>query len=76
MDPLPVVGPSGHDAAPNFSTFLKRPFDEKNGAFPERRDIPSGPLSGGGEPSTAFDRDGLTVKALGILLRGNMPTLA
>jgi ribonuclease BN (tRNA processing enzyme) len=96
-EPLPIVGPSGNDAAPNFSTFLSRLFDEKNGAFPvlgatlggKRRDIPSGPLSGGGsvplevavvdvtkgEPSTAFDRDSLTVTALGIP-HGNMPTLA
>jgi ribonuclease BN (tRNA processing enzyme) len=55
----------------------------------KRRDIPSGPLSTGGgvrldvgvidvtkaEPSTVFDRDGLTVTALGIP-HGNMPTLA
>jgi ribonuclease BN (tRNA processing enzyme) len=96
-EPLPIVGPSGNDAAPNFSTFLSRLFDEKNGAFPvlgatlggKRRDIPSGPLSGGGsvplevavvdvtkrEPSTAFDRDSLTVTTLGIT-HGNMPTLA
>jgi ribonuclease BN (tRNA processing enzyme) len=55
----------------------------------KRRDIPNGPLSSGGgvrldvnvidvtkaEPSTAFDRDGLTITALGIP-HGNMPTLA
>jgi len=55
----------------------------------KRRDIPSGQLSAGGgvpldvgvidvvkaEPSTVFDRDGLTVTALGIP-HGNMPTLA
>jgi len=96
-EPLSIVGPSGNDAAPDFSTFLARLFDEKNGAFPvlgatlggKRRDIPSGPLSAGGgvrldvgvidvtkaEPSTVFDRDGLTVTALGIP-HGNMPTLA
>jgi ribonuclease BN (tRNA processing enzyme) len=94
---LAIVGPSGNDAAPDFSTFLERLFDEKNGAFPvlgatlggKRRDIPSGPLSTGGsvrldvgvidamkaEPSTAFDRDGLTVTAQRIP-HGNMPTLA
>jgi ribonuclease BN (tRNA processing enzyme) len=33
-DPLPIVGPSGNGVAPNFSTFLRRLFDEKNGAFP------------------------------------------
>ena len=96
-EPLPIVGPSGNDAAPDFSAFLSRLFDENNGAFPvlgatlggKRRDIPSGPLSGGGsvrldvgvvdvtkaEPTTVFDRDGLTVTALGIP-HGNMPTLA
>lgn len=96
-EPLPIVGPSGNDAAPDFSTFLSRLFDEKNGAFPvlgatlggKRHDIPSGPLSGGGsvrldvgvvdatkaEPTIVFDRDGLTVAALGIP-HGNMPTLA
>ena len=34
QDPLPIVGPSGNDVAPNFSMFLSRLFDEKNGAFP------------------------------------------
>src|SRR5262249_37749687 len=55
----------------------------------KRRDIPDGPGSNGGtvrldvgvvdvtkaEPSTVFDRDGLTVTARGIP-HGNMPTLA
>src|SRR5215469_9496456 len=31
-EPLPIVGPSGNDVAPDFSTFLTRLFDEKNGA--------------------------------------------
>ncbi len=96
-DPLPIVGPSGNDAAPDFSTFLSRLFDEKNGAFQvlgaalggKRGDLPSGPLSAGGsvrldvgvvdvtkrEASTVFDKNGLTVSALGIP-HGNMPTLA
>ena len=96
-EPLQIVGPSGNDAAPDFSTFLTRLFDEKNGAFPvlgatlggKRRDVPDGPLSTGGavrlavgvvdvkkaEPSTIFDRDGLSVTAQGIP-HGNMPTLA
>jgi ribonuclease BN (tRNA processing enzyme) len=55
-EPLAIVGPSGNDAAPDFSTFLNRLFDERNGAFQvlgatlggQRRDIPSGPLSAGG----------------------------
>lgn len=97
QQPLAIVGPSGNDAAPDFSTFLVRLFDEKTGAFAvlgatlggKRRDIPSGPLSGGGgvrhdievidvtkaEPSMAFDRDGLSVTARGIP-HGSMPTLA
>src|SRR5262245_60018746 len=84
---LPIVGPSGNDAAPDFSTFLTRLFDEKNGAFPvlgatlggKRRDLSSGPPSDGGsvrldvgladvtktEATTVFERDGLTVTALG-----------
>lgn len=33
-DPLPIAGPSGNDAAPDFSQFLRRLFDEKTGAFP------------------------------------------
>ena len=32
--PLIIFGPSGNDAAPDFSTFLSRLFDEKTGAFP------------------------------------------
>jgi len=55
-EPLPVVGPSGNDAAPDFATFLGRLFDERNGAFPvlgatlggKRRDLPNGPQPGGG----------------------------
>jgi ribonuclease BN (tRNA processing enzyme) len=95
-EPLPIVGPSGSNAAPDFSTFLARLFDEKNGAFPvlgatlggQRLDMPGGPRAGGGvrldvgvvdvtkaEASTVFDRDGMTVAALGIP-HGNMPTLA
>lgn len=96
-EPLPVVGPSGNDAAPDFSTFLSRLFDEKDGAFPtlgatlggKRRDIPGAPRPNDGtvrldvavvdvtkaEPMTVYDRDGLTVTALGIP-HGNMPTLA
>ena len=33
-EPLIIYGPSGNDAAPDFSTFLSRLFDEKTGAFP------------------------------------------
>lgn len=90
-DPLPIVGPSGNETAPNFSTFLSRLFDEKTGAFQvlgaTLSDTPPGPTGGGvrldvgivdvtkAEPTTVFDRQGLTVTALGIP-HGNMPTLA
>ena len=33
-EPLMIFGPSGNNAAPDFSTFLSRLFDEKTGAFP------------------------------------------
>jgi ribonuclease BN (tRNA processing enzyme) len=33
-EPLMIFGPSGNDAAPDFSTFLSRLFDERTGAFP------------------------------------------
>ena len=89
-EPLPIVGPSGNEAAPSFSMFLNRLFDEKNGAFQVLGPALGGatPSDGGGvrldvgvvdvtkaEPSTVFDRQGLTVTALGIP-HGNMPTLA
>ena len=96
-EPLLVVGPSGNDAAPDFSTFLSRLFDEKDGAFPTARGhtrrkaarhtgrtatndgtvrLDVGVIDvTKAEPSTVFDRDGLTVTALGIP-HGNMPTLA
>jgi len=88
-EPLPIVGPSGNDSAPNFSTFLSRLFDEKNGAFQVLGSTLGGKQSEGGgvrldvsvvdvtksEPSTVFDRQGLTVSAFGIP-HGNMPTLA
>jgi len=32
-DSLPIIGPSGNEAAPSFSTFLNRNFDDKSGAF-------------------------------------------
>jgi ribonuclease BN (tRNA processing enzyme) len=89
-NPLPVSGPSGNDVAPDFSTFLTRLFDEKNGAFPlmgaTLHDVP-GHLVGGArlrvsvvdatksEPTTVSDQPGLTVTALGIP-HGTLPTLA
>jgi ribonuclease BN (tRNA processing enzyme) len=70
-DPLPIVGPSGNEAAPSFSTFLSRLFDEKNGAFQvlgPALGATQGKLGGGvrldvgvvdvtkAEPSIVFDR--------------------
>lgn len=87
---LPVVGPSGNDLAPSFDTFLSRLFDGKAGAFPLLAPTLGAPQgkSGGGirldvsvvdatkaEPSIVFDRQGVTVAALGIP-HGDMPTLA
>jgi ribonuclease BN (tRNA processing enzyme) len=89
-DPLQIVGPSGNEAVPSFPTFLRRLFDEKDGAFPELSPTLGAKPSktGGGvrldvgvtdvtttEPSKVFDRDGLTVTALGVP-HGNRPTLA
>jgi len=88
---LHIVGPSGSRQAPPFPTFLKRLFDEKNGVFPVLAPTLGGaPADHGGgvrldvdaavdvtkaHPSTVFDRDGMTVTALGIP-HGNIPTLA
>lgn len=89
-EPLPIVGPSGNDVAPSFSTFLGRLFDEKSGAFQlmgPTLGAPQGKTGGGvrldvsivdvtkAERSTVFDREGVTVTALGIP-HGNIPTLA
>jgi ribonuclease BN (tRNA processing enzyme) len=86
-EPLPIVGPSGNEIAPAFPTFLSRLFDEKSGAF-QVLGHTVGAAQGNGvaleistvdvkkaEPSTVFDRDGMTVTALGIP-HANMPTLA
>jgi ribonuclease BN (tRNA processing enzyme) len=86
-DPLPIVGPSGNDAASSFPTFLSRLFDEKNGAFQVLGSTLGGKTAGGvrldvrvvdvtkAEPSTAYDQPGMVVTALGIP-HGNLPTLA
>jgi ribonuclease BN (tRNA processing enzyme) len=86
-DKLPIVGPSGNEAAPSFSTFLNSSFDDKNGAFEVLGSVMPG-ASGPGvklEPSVVdvtkpeatgvFDRDAIKVTALGIP-HGNLPTLA
>lgn len=88
-DSLAVIGPSGNDAAPGISTFLNRLFDPKEGAFQALGPImqPVSVNSGvvhldvsavdvtKAEPTKVFDRDGMTVTALGIP-HGPMPTLA
>jgi len=88
-DTLPVIGPSGNEAAPSFSTFLNREFDEKNGAFPILGPIMAAAPANAAvvrldasvvdvtkqEPTTVFDRDGIVVTAMGIP-HGNLPTLA
>jgi ribonuclease BN (tRNA processing enzyme) len=83
-EPLPIVGPSGNDAAPPFPVFLARLFDEKSGAFQVlgsvlgsqdfRLEVSAADVTKP-EPATVLDRDGLTVTVLGIP-HGPMPTLA
>lgn len=90
QEPLPILGPSGNDVASDFSTFLNRLFNEKTGAFQvlgSTLGSQQGSAGGGvrldvgvvdatkAEPSTVFDRAGVTVTALGIP-HGNIPTLA
>jgi len=89
--PLPIVGPSGTEGMTDFQTFLNRLFGAEQGAFQVLRSTlgaPPAPASGGGvrlevsvadarktEATTVFDKDGLTVTALGIP-HGPFPTLA
>jgi ribonuclease BN (tRNA processing enzyme) len=85
-EPLPIAGPSGNDAAPDFDSFLHRLFDGKNGAF----QVLGGTLRGTGEgaplditvvdvarvePSLVLDKAGVRVRALGVP-HANMPSLA
>src|SRR5205085_4783762 len=84
-DTVPIVGPSGNEAAPAFNDFLSRLFDPKNGSFEVLSSVEG---AGPGmklattvvdvmktEPTTVFERDGMKVTALGIP-HGNLPTLA
>jgi ribonuclease BN (tRNA processing enzyme) len=48
-DPLPIFGPSGNAAAPGFSLFLTRLFDENTGAFQVL-----GPALGGAQPASGL----------------------
>jgi ribonuclease BN (tRNA processing enzyme) len=84
-EPLPVSGPSGNDAVPDFQTFLRRLFDERSGAFPMLGGTLRGSglgvplevtsLSAGAEPPPALEKDGVRVTALGVP-HGNIPTIA
>ena len=82
---LPIVGPSGNEAAPAFNDFLTRLFDPKSGSW---QILSSVVAAGPGvkldprvvdvtkqEPTAVYDRDGLKVTAMGIP-HGNLPTLA
>jgi ribonuclease BN (tRNA processing enzyme) len=84
-DMLPIVGPSGNEAAPAFNDFLTRLFDPRNGSW----EVLSSVVAPGpgvkldprvvdvtkAEPTTVYDRDGMKVTAMGIP-HGNLPTLA
>ena len=85
-EPLPIAGPTGGEATPDFQVFLQRLFDEKTGAFP----LLGGTLRGAGrgaplsvtrldaargEPLPVFDQGGIKVTALAVP-HGNVPTLA
>jgi ribonuclease BN (tRNA processing enzyme) len=86
-EPLPIVGPSGNSVAPDFATFLKRLFDEKNGAFQVLAGTFGAPQANGvllnvsvvdvtkAEPTTVFMGHGVTVTAFAIP-HGDIPALA
>jgi ribonuclease BN (tRNA processing enzyme) len=88
-EPLPIVGPSGNNLAPDFPTFLNRLFDAKIGAFQvlgstlgaaqpgvERpRLVVSVADVAKTEPTKVFEQDGMTVTAFGIP-HANIPALA
>jgi len=89
--PLPIVGPSGNAAVPDFQTFLNRLFDDKAGAFQVLGQVlgqsPAQPEAARprlvvtvadvtkAEPAKVFEQYGLTVTALGIP-HANIPALA
>ena len=84
-DRLPIVGPSGNEAAPAFNDFLTKLFDPKAGSW----EVLSSVVAPGPgvkldpmvvdvtkqEPTTVYDKGGMKVTALGIP-HGNLPTLA
>jgi len=84
--PLPIAGPSGNNLVPPLDTFLKVLFDQTSGAFR----VLGGMVGGSGrgvplemtvtdvkksDPSMVFNREGLTVTAVGIP-HGDIPALA
>jgi ribonuclease BN (tRNA processing enzyme) len=84
-DRLPIVGPSGNEAAPAFNDFLTKLFDPKTGPWAILSSVVA---TGPGvkldpmvvdvtkqEPTTVYDKGGIKVTALGIP-HGNLPTLA
>ena len=84
--PLPIAGPSGNDLVPDFQTFLNVLLDQKNGAFRVLGGMVGGSGRGvplevtvtdvkKGEPSMVFNRQGITVTAIGIP-HGDIPALA
>ena len=88
-EPLPIVGPSGNNVAPDFATFLGRMFDAQTGAYQvlgstlgveqpgaerPRLDIRVVDVTKT-EPTKVFDREGISITALRIP-HANLPTLA
>src|SRR4051812_19404349 len=87
--PLPIIGPSGNNFAPDFATFLSRLFDEKTGAFQVLGSTLGAAAPGVERPrlvvsvadvtkseaTKVFEQDGLTVTAFGIP-HANIPALA
>jgi ribonuclease BN (tRNA processing enzyme) len=88
-EPLPIVGPSGNNVAPDFAAFLSRMFDAKTGAFQVLGSVLGAEQPGAerprldisvvdvtkAEPTKVLDRDGMTVTAFHIP-HANLPTLA
>jgi ribonuclease BN (tRNA processing enzyme) len=88
-EPLSIVGPSGNNVAPDFTTFLNRMFDVKTGAFQVLGSVLGAEQPGAErprldisvvdvtktEPTKVLDRDGITVTAFHIP-HANLPTLA
>jgi ribonuclease BN (tRNA processing enzyme) len=88
-EPLPIVGPSGNNLAPDFPTFLNRLFDAKIGAFQVLGSTLGAAQPGverprlvvsiadvtKAEPTKVFEQDGMTVTAFGIP-HANIPALA